>query len=348
METVESARRALRTLAGGSVVALAILAVTANTAGGQAAESHAIKERQSLDDAWWTGPMLANSAATLPRGHFLIEPYLYDVSTRSAYDAGGSRRSASPSQGFGSLTYILYGLTDRVSLGVIPTAGYNTVRGGPNASGVGLGDVGLLAQYGLTRFHQGSWIPATAIAVQETFPTGKFDRLGDRPSDGMGGGAYSTTLSLYSQMYFWLPTGRVFRMRGNVSQAFSGDVVVEDVSVYGTQAGFRGRAKPGSSSFFDVSSEYSVTRSWVLALDVTYRHARSTQVTGFDSLNADRLGSPRSVVLTSSPSDAFGLAPAVEYSWTSNVGVLVGVRLITAGRNTAATVTPAVAINIVR
>ncbi len=30
--------------------------------------------RQSRDDAWWTGPMLAPSAATLPRGHFLIEP----------------------------------------------------------------------------------------------------------------------------------------------------------------------------------------------------------------------------------------------------------------------------------
>jgi len=38
--------------------------------------------RQSLDDAWWSGPMLAPSAATLPRGHFLVEPYFYDVSTR--------------------------------------------------------------------------------------------------------------------------------------------------------------------------------------------------------------------------------------------------------------------------
>jgi hypothetical protein len=34
--------------------------------------------RQSRDDAWWTGPMLAPSAATLPRGHFLVEHYLYD------------------------------------------------------------------------------------------------------------------------------------------------------------------------------------------------------------------------------------------------------------------------------
>lgn len=28
--------------------------------------------RQPLDDAWWTGPMLAPSAATLPRGHFRV------------------------------------------------------------------------------------------------------------------------------------------------------------------------------------------------------------------------------------------------------------------------------------
>ena len=35
--------------------------------------------RQSMDDAWWTGPLLAASASSLPRGHFLVEPYLYDI-----------------------------------------------------------------------------------------------------------------------------------------------------------------------------------------------------------------------------------------------------------------------------
>jgi hypothetical protein len=53
--------------------------------------------RQSLDDAWLTGPMLAPSAATLPRGYFLIEPYLYDVISPHSHD-------------FGSLTYVNYGL----------------------------------------------------------------------------------------------------------------------------------------------------------------------------------------------------------------------------------------------
>ncbi len=46
---------------------------------GLALTAFAQDARQSLEDAWWTGPMLAPSAATLPRGHLLIEPYLYDV-----------------------------------------------------------------------------------------------------------------------------------------------------------------------------------------------------------------------------------------------------------------------------
>jgi hypothetical protein len=48
----------------------------AGLAGAQEASPPSSLLRQALDNAWWTGPMLAPSAATLPRGHFLIEPYL--------------------------------------------------------------------------------------------------------------------------------------------------------------------------------------------------------------------------------------------------------------------------------
>jgi hypothetical protein len=290
--------------------------------------------RQSLDDAWWTGPMLAPSAATLPRGHFLIEPYLYDV-------------IATHTNGLGSLTYVNYGLADRVTVGLIPTAGFNKVSNGPSSSGVGLGDLTLQAQYRLTKFHVGSWIPTTSVAVQETFPTGKYDRLGDRPSNGLGSGAYTTTLALYSQTYFWLPNGRILRMRFNVLPAFSNNVNVEDVSVYGTGAGFRGHAKPGNSLFVDAAWEYSLTRSWVLALDATYRHGGNTRVTGYNILDPNSVQNPLSSRLDSGSSEAFGFAPAIEYSWKPNLGVLLGARVIALGRNTATTVTPALAINFV-
>jgi len=299
--------------------------------------------RQTLDDAWWTGPMLAPSAATLPRGHFLIEPYLFDVTVQGKYDRYGVRRPTPHANDFGSLTYLLYGITNNLSVGVIPTADYNLITGQPSSRGPGLGDVTVQGQYRLTQFHENHWFPTTSFAVQETFPTGKYDQLGNRLSDAHGSGAYTTTLAFYSQTYFWLRNGRILRMRLNVSEGLPSQVNIHNVSVYGTQAGFYGHARLGKPLFVDGAWEYSLSRSWVLALDATYSYAGNTRVTGYDTL------SPNSPItqLNFGSSEAFGLAPALEYSWTPKLGVLAGVRFVPAGRNVQATITPAVAVNFV-
>lgn len=272
--------------------------------------------------------MLAPSASTLPRGHMLIEPYLYDV-------------TAAHLNGFGSLTYMNYGLADRFTVGVIPTAGFNAVNNGASSSGIGIGDLSVQAQYRLTQFRLGHPLPTMSLAVQETLPTGKYDRLGSRPSDGMGSGAYTTTLSFYTQTYFWLPNGRILRTRLNLSQALPTSVDVNDVSVYGTEAGFRGRAQPGKSFLIDSSWEYSMTRRWVLAFESTYRHSAETRVTGKNILD------DTNVALNSGSSETIAFAPAVEYSWKPTIGVLLGVRIIALGHNTTPSITPAIALNFV-
>ncbi|MGC2771803.1 MAG: transporter [Candidatus Sulfotelmatobacter sp.] len=311
--------------------AFIVLAVTIGLATAQDTSLSSTAVRQSLDDAWWTGPMLAPNATTLSRGHLLIEPYLYDVISAHA-------------NGLGSLTYINYGFRDRLTIGLIPTAGFNIANSGPSSSSVELGDLTVQGQYRLAKFREGSSVPATSVVVQETFPTGKYDRLGDRPN-GLGSGAYTTTLALYTQTYFWLPNGRILRMRFDASQALSSNVNVQDVSVYGTTTGFLGNAKPGSSFLADSSWEYSVTRKWVLAIDLTYRHNWNTRAIGYnvDSGSAEN----PSVLLNSGSSEVFALAPAVEYSWKPYLGVLLGTRVIPPSHNTNTTVTPAVAINFV-
>ena len=166
-----------------ALVALMVAGLLVGAAGAEAQQETSPPSsvaRQSLDDAWWTGPMLAPSAATLPRGHFLIEPYLYDV-------------TAAHSNGFGSLTYVLYGLTNKLTVGTIPTGGLNKMSDGPSSSGFQYGDIPLQAQYRLTQFHAGSWIPTTSVVVQETFPTGNYDRLG---SSGYGSKPARKTPSL--------------------------------------------------------------------------------------------------------------------------------------------------------
>ena len=297
---------------------------------------------QALGDAWWTGPLLAPSANTLPRGHVLIEPYLYDVISQGFYNAQGTKVRAPHENGFGSLTYINYGLANKFTVGLIPTFNYNEISTGIGSSGVGMGDLTVQAEYRLHLFREGSWKPTTSVTVQEALPTGRYDQLGSRLSDGMGSGAYTTTLALYTQTFFWMPNGRILRLRFNVAPAFSRSANVQDVSVYGTSQGFRGYAKPGDSIFVDAAGEYSLTQRWVLALDATYHNQANTNVAGYNLSNPTQ-----SVFLNSGSSRAWGLAPAVEYNFSSKVGVILGVRTFPAGRNTSNSITPAIAINIV-
>jgi Putative MetA-pathway of phenol degradation len=307
---------------------LALLASTASLADN-------IPSRQAMDEAWWTGPLLAASASTLPQGHFLVEPYLFDVITYGRHDAQGNRLSVPHENAFGSLSYVLYGVTDRISAGLIPRFGFEKSRQGPSSPGAQVGDLTLQAQYRLTQFQEGGWVPTMSLVVGETLPTGKYDRLDQHPGDGFGAGAYTTILSLYTQDYFWLSSGRILRMRLDLSYSLSSKVALQGVSVYGTGPGFSGHAQPGDSFTGDLSWEYSLTRNWVLALDVVYEHDANTTVTG-DSLQA-----------SSGNSWSVGFAPAVEYNFNARIGIIAGARFIPIGRNASISVTPVAAVNMV-
>jgi len=304
-----------------SVPRLLLLTALLGLGAGQARADDA--PRQSLDDAWWTGPIIANSPNALPPGHGYVESYAYDAHAPGA-------------NGFGSSTFLLYGVTKRLTLGMIPAFGYDRLAGGQSSSRIGAGDLAVHVQYQLTHFEAQSGKPAIAVAVEESLPTGRYDRLA-RASDGFGSGAYATTIGAYGQDIFWLPNGRILRTRINLTQSFPGAANVDGVSVYGTSAGFTGRARPGAATAFDNAWEYSVTRSWVAAIDFYYRHGRQTGVDGTDAFAP--------VHLTSGPSDTFAIAPAVEYSWTPNLGVLFGTRFITPARNTRPSITPVFAFS---
>jgi hypothetical protein len=321
---------------------LCALAVAVNARAGATSEA-GFAPRQALDDAWWTGPLLAASAATLPSGRWLIEPYVYDVMTCGNFDHNGNLQSTAAAHAIASQTYIEYGVVDAFTLGVIPHLGFHESSAGQDSSGFAMGDVTLQGTYRLTQFREGDWLPATSLVIAETFPTGKYDRLSG-PTDGaLGSGAYSTTLSLYSQTYFWMRNGRILRTRLDLSYSLSRWTSVQGESVYGTSAGFRGHVHPGQSFVGDLGFEYSLTQNLVLAMDVNWEHDGNTRITG-SYLQPAELSS---VLQESGASQRLYLAPALEYNWSPRMGLIAGVRTAAAGRNVTATVTPVVAINMV-
>jgi len=304
-------------------------------AGVSAAAQHpggATSFRESLNNAWWTGPLYAISPETLSRGHYLIEPYVFSVFSN------GARQHVSSN-------YIYYGLKDNLSLGVIPVLGSTSASETQAGSGWQMGDFTALAMLRITEFNEHTHVPTIALEIQETFPTGRYDQLGNQASNGLSNGSYTTTLQGNAQYYTWLPNGRILRTRLNLLGTISNSVPVNGKSVFSTPEGFRGTAVPGSTFTENIAWEYSITRHWVAALDVISQAKNTTRISGrLISANQQESTPPKSQ-LSSAASLGFQLAPAMEYNLTPNLGIIAGVSITVSGRNTSAAIAPMIAVN---
>jgi hypothetical protein len=303
---------------------------------------------QSMDDAWWTGPLLAPNPAALHQGGFDIEPYLIDSIGYGSYDDNWRFHGTNDHENsYQSVILMKYGLSDNFTFWVLPSFGYNALNYAKNSSGLQLGDTTVKLQYMLTKWHEGSWMPTLSFILGEDFPTGRYDNLGSRPADGLGSGAFGTFLALYMGENFWLPTGRILRARLDLTYTFMQENInVDQVSVYGTDQNFHGHASPGNSFAADLGLEYSLTRNWVPALDIVYAHGDDTSVHGYE---VQRLSSGLSAIPYNSHSgsnESFSVAPALEYNFNKHWGVIVGAQLSFAGRNSGAFVAPQIAVNI--
>jgi hypothetical protein len=187
--------------------------VSALVTGAAAAEDDAQKladqvspepgQRQALDDAWWTGPLFAANAATLPQGHYSLEPALYDSISYGSYDDLGRKHALAGTNSVRSFSFLSYRVTDTLMAGLLPRSGYNELSDS-GASGFGIADTTIRLQYRLAQYQQGGSIPALSFGLDETLPSGKYDELGARPGGSFGNGAYEATTSLYLQYYFWV------------------------------------------------------------------------------------------------------------------------------------------------
>jgi hypothetical protein len=274
----------------------------------------------AMKDARWTGPLLASNAETLPKGHIYTEPYFFDGISGGDHHPGTSG-------------FYQYGLTNNWTVGMQPFFSLGMQR---NNRGAAIGDFKLLSQVRLSHFTPDHQVPSIALVTNLVLPTGKHDRLGAL-KNGHGSGAFAPEIGINLQQYFLLKNGRLLRGRINILKDFPLRTDVTGRSVYGTDAGFRGHARPGSKTSVILGAEYSLTKEWVLAFDIEGDQWAKTKVTGRDA-------SGSLVSRTSPRSWSVGFAPAVEYNWSDRAGVIVGIWIVPKGHNMQSSVTPAVAI----
>ncbi|MBN9231978.1 MAG: hypothetical protein BGO90_00605 [Legionella sp. 40-6] len=290
-------------------------------------------------DPWFTGPIFAPAGHNVPRGHTNLEVYGLDVFTNGQFDNHWRARRIPQFKSVVLNPLLTHGFTDWLDVQLSVPYSFNNTRG---VSYNRLTDIGIGAGIQLFEQRKSEWMPDVRFFIQETFPTGKFDQLNPAflGTDATGLGSYRTLLSLNFQYLKHFYGEHYLRTRLMLSTLFSSTVHVEGLNSFGGSVNTAGDIRPGSEENIDLAFEYTLTQNWVAVLEGYYSEGQSTRFNGIIDIINDgsvRVGYDRY--------DEIALAPALEYNFTSNVGVIGGIWFPVAGRNTSQFITYVLAVN---
>lgn len=277
---------------------------------------------------WFTGPLLAPAGKTIPSGHFNFEPYAF----YTEYPAGYRNAEVTP--------ILTAGVTDFIDLQTSLPYDYSWDQG---QHGNGIGDYSLGLGFQVLRQGENSWLPDFRITVQEVFPTGRYENLSARKlgTDQTGSGAYQTFLGLNFQHLRALQKEHYLRTRFSFVTAKSSSVTVHGSNVFGGGFGTEGRVHGGTSYSADLAFEYTLTQHWVPVFEVLYGHSSGADFDG----NPGFTPGGTIAAIGGSSSNSASLAPALEYNFTSNLGLIGGLWFSVTGPHAAKFMTATLAVN---
>ncbi|MES2293634.1 MAG: hypothetical protein V4527_10100 [Pseudomonadota bacterium] len=306
----------------------AVILASAGSAAAQQSDSEA-----AIRSQWFTGTLLSPSPGVPHQGVLGIEPYLIDKRGMGVFDANGIFHSTpAANEQVRSYTSFNYGFTDAFSLQLIPAVAHVSHDGDTQT---GLADLPIRLHYRPFPGALDFWHPSLTTTFGITLPLGKFEHLRNS-ADGFGTGAYMAMEEVELQQRFttWLHPHRL-RMWARVSQPLN-TVDLHGVTSYGTAQGFLGTAVPGSSAELGIGDEVGIDQQWALALDLLQNFAKGPHLRGLGVTGA----------MADIEGSEFWVAPGIEYNPTEHVGIVAGVEISMAGRNTPSQVIPQIAVNM--
>ena len=130
---------------------------------------------------------------------------------------------------------------------------------------------------------------------------------------------------------FYLPHS-FFSLRWSLGYLFPSSVNVKGFNTYGGGYGANGKVRPGQTLTAFLSGEYSINQRWALAFDSEFLYQRKSHFSGKNGITTT--GEVANTELPSSVQISF--APEFEYNFTPMSGLLAGVWITVAGKNSAA------------
>jgi len=279
---------------------------------------------------WFTGPLLSPSAATVKPGYLAIYPYFNVNTLYGRYNKHWKIDNTPTLHQTVLIVPIKTGITNWLDFTIFPRAISNWREGSHDSN---IGDMPI--QLGVQLFRNSSnWmLPDLKLTLAVIAPLGKYERLNSKKhrTDVMGVGSWSPEATL-SMLKFWhVRTFQYVSTRWGVLYRVGTPVHVEGLNTYGGTSVTKGYVYPGNNLSAFAAFEYNFTRNWAVACDAVYSHRNRTRFSGIVGPN------PIAAINMKIPSgEGFSLAPALEYNWSSNIGIIFGTWFSIKGRNTPA------------
>ena len=309
-------------------------------------------------EPWFTGPLLAPPAETIPRGHANLELYGDYLPSNAIYNNHWQSTPTIASKSIQITPQFTYGLTDQMDIEWMPLYENNRVG---NKTKSGMGDTSVTLGFQLMKQTEHTLRPDLRLTLQEILPSGRFDRLNEanEGADITGIGSYQTALGFNFQHL--LPLGQTFFLNTHISftYLYASEVLLHGLNAYGGNILTQGRIKPGNLFSLDLAEELSLTQNWVAVLEGLFQYQEASSFKGLlgqfegTQVNPNKRVEIKKRLRAFLPSrynisglsldnlhvgngvaDAFSLAPAIEYNFSNNYGVILGSWFTVSGKNT--------------
>ena len=149
------------------------------------------------------------------------------------------------------------------------------------------------------------------------------------------------TCTFQKNIHLW--KNHYLRYRLNLGYTVPAPVSVEGFNAYGGGFGTDGKIYPGQVYTVILAFEFNFNQNFVFAIDLMDVYADRTKFSG--KRGRDREGNPAEI--GSGSSDALSLAPALEWNFTENLGIIGGLWFSLKGRNANEFLSYVLSINIV-
>lgn len=310
---------------------------------GESFDELRLQESSSVaNPPWFTGPLLTPSGHTVPTGHQNCEPYIYWTQTTGTYDGHWKAHSIKNVNSLLTQFTIQLGALPYTEVDFAPQFVYNDTQGKHMWR---VSDLPVTLAFQILKDAPGKWYPAIKLRLAANIPLGKYDRLNREKlgTDVGGNGNWEPQVGLVFTNLHHVTSDQYFSWRLFLNYCFPTKMDVRGLNIHGgvpaigNIPGTRGKVHPGHIFLFLYGAEYSLTKNWVLALDVMYQHNNKRTFKGY---------SPAGTAPKGPSKELFALAPAIEYNWNANIGIIAGPWFSIAGRNSQRFMSYVVAFNV--